>query len=781
MADAQLSVELSAQVNGFVNALTQAASASSRTDGVVTAMSNNISQNIANVNRLNLSGFQRSLAAGQISLTRLQATVSAAPQQLSRLSVGSNQAAFALTNLGRVAQDAPFGFIGIQNNLNPLLESFQRLRQETGSNGAAFRALGQSLIGPAGIGIALSVVSAAVLFYQQYQQRANKETEKGEAALKRTKKAAEEYAESLDVVTRARLLGAQKSQEEIAELKALYDITQNNIISSKQRGQAVDDLQKKYPEYFKNIKDEAFLTGAASEKYRELTVSLIATARARAAIDIITTNSKRELINEQKIADLQIQQLKNETKLGDIRKKDASFNAETGTGGALPFEEARQKGIVRDTEKQINDIRTDSIKLGQQNLKLQTEITNQVQKGADLAGKVGDLPTEKKGKHIKTLAEVLKELNVDILQADNSLDLTFSEVSNKKISAYQKAINNLIESGFSPLNKEIIKLKEEQYGLFSEDVKRKADSFFKSILPQRLAKEASDKIEASKKVFEKAVPETRQLFDELFTPSASSKINKSDFVKNFDLFDAGAAINDTKAAIETLNNSFDQGGVSLDQFKSKYKELTDTLKAEELTDSLDKLAESFINSGISNIGSAIGEALVSGGNVLEAAGKSLLASFGGFLSEYGKLLVAYGAAAILKSKLDAAALIPGAGLIAGPAAIAAGIALQVAGAAIGAFASGKGKQDDQYNGVKRIPGFANGVNNFGGGLALVGERGPELVNLPTGSSVIPNGRTEKLMRGGNSMINISSELAISGGQLYALIRAEERSRGRAGV
>lgn len=40
----------------------------------------------------------------------------------------------------------------------------------------------------------------------------------------------------------------------------------------------------------------------------------------------------------------------------------------------------------------------------------------------------------------------------------------------------------------------------------------------------------------------------------------------------------------------------------------------------------------------------------------------------------------------------------------------------------------------------RVPGFAGGVSNFGGGLALVGERGPELVNLPSGSDVIPFGR-----------------------------------------
>lgn len=37
----------------------------------------------------------------------------------------------------------------------------------------------------------------------------------------------------------------------------------------------------------------------------------------------------------------------------------------------------------------------------------------------------------------------------------------------------------------------------------------------------------------------------------------------------------------------------------------------------------------------------------------------------------------------------------------------------------------------------RIPGFEGGVEDFGGGLAMVGERGPELLNLPRGSGVIP--------------------------------------------
>jgi phage-related protein len=37
--------------------------------------------------------------------------------------------------------------------------------------------------------------------------------------------------------------------------------------------------------------------------------------------------------------------------------------------------------------------------------------------------------------------------------------------------------------------------------------------------------------------------------------------------------------------------------------------------------------------------------------------------------------------------------------------------------------------------IHKIPGFASGVDNFQGGLAIVGEQGPELVSLPHGSSV----------------------------------------------
>ena len=44
-----------------------------------------------------------------------------------------------------------------------------------------------------------------------------------------------------------------------------------------------------------------------------------------------------------------------------------------------------------------------------------------------------------------------------------------------------------------------------------------------------------------------------------------------------------------------------------------------------------------------------------------------------------------------------------------------------------------------------IPGFAGGVENFEGGLAIVGEKGPELVRLPKGSDVYTNDETKSFL------------------------------------
>lgn len=79
-------------------------------------------------------------------------------------------------------------------------------------------------------------------------------------------------------------------------------------------------------------------------------------------------------------------------------------------------------------------------------------------------------------------------------------------------------------------------------------------------------------------------------------------------------------------------------------------------------------------------------------------------------------------------------------------------------------------------GAIKVPGFAAGTNNAPGGLALVGERGPELVGLPRGSTVTPNHKLNGLAGGGGNM-NVSGEFVIKGPDLVLVLeKAQQQAK-----
>ncbi len=81
-----------------------------------------------------------------------------------------------------------------------------------------------------------------------------------------------------------------------------------------------------------------------------------------------------------------------------------------------------------------------------------------------------------------------------------------------------------------------------------------------------------------------------------------------------------------------------------------------------------------------------------------------------------------------------------------------------------------------------VPGFASGTGYAPGGLSLVGEGGPELVDLPRGSRVYPASRTAGMLGGGGTsvVINITQPLgtpeAIADAVLAALDYNDRRGR-----
>ena len=105
------------------------------------------------------AGVSKALASTAKEAQKLDSTLATG------LKNGANQATQSLTNLGRVVQDAPFGFIGIANNINPLLESFQRLKAETGGTASSLKALGSSLLGAGGLGLAVSAITSLLVVF----------------------------------------------------------------------------------------------------------------------------------------------------------------------------------------------------------------------------------------------------------------------------------------------------------------------------------------------------------------------------------------------------------------------------------------------------------------------------------------------------------------------------------------------------------------------------------------------------------------------------------------
>lgn len=160
---------------------------------------------------------------------------------------------------------------------------------------------------------------------------------------------------------------------------------------------------------------------------------------------------------------------------------------------------------------------------------------------------------------------------------------------------------------------------------------------------------------------------------------------------------------------------------------------------------------STITSGINSIFESVANAATGKGGIGDIF-EGLAKVLGSGIKQFGQQILQFALLAKL-AKLAAKNPITG---------VAAGIALIALGTAIEAAASKNA--------------FATGVTNFGGGTALVGERGPELVQLPAGSNVRTNGQLNAM---GGSQVFIP-DLVIRGNDLVVVFNRTTAQNSRNG-
>ena len=96
---------------------------------------------------------------------------------------------------------------------------------------------------------------------------------------------------------------------------------------------------------------------------------------------------------------------------------------------------------------------------------------------------------------------------------------------------------------------------------------------------------------------------------------------------------------------------------------------------------------------------------------------------------------------------------------------AGGIPGIIAGTVIGGAIGGVGGLTAKY-----ISGLSTGGTISNGGLFIVGEKGPELVNLPAGSAVYNNQQTKSMMGGNTINVHVNGRVGASDAELDDIAR-----------
>ena len=174
----------------------------------------------------------------------------------------TGQATSTLTNFSRIVQDAPFGIIGVANNIDPLVQSFNSLKASTGSATGAFKALLGQLAGPAGIALGISVVTSLLVKYGDKLFAASAASKE---LAEQSKKAAEAQKQ---IITQ---LGQER-----AEVDKLILLINSENTTRGQKEAILKKLQQISPQYFGDLKNEAGLVDNLTAAYRKYTASLVA-------------------------------------------------------------------------------------------------------------------------------------------------------------------------------------------------------------------------------------------------------------------------------------------------------------------------------------------------------------------------------------------------------------------------------------------------------------------------------------------------------------------------
>lgn len=383
-----------------------------------------VSANVQNANA-GLKSVQQNLAATAAASNQMGGS-------LAKASASVTKTGRDFTGLSRIIQDLPFGFTAISNNLTQILPAA----------GAA--------------GLAISAIVSAVTFAQVGFSSWTR-------GIKGAKDEIDRSVISIHNYTDALKSGLENSGKEIANLQTLAKVATDIALPMEARKKAVDELQKLYPNYLKNISDEAILTGQAASAILQINAALVQRAYYEAASTKLSDLAGRQLQLQREELILQNQQRQVSLELTKAVAEESRKGLVLGgstlapvTGTAVTkVDELKVKLQAVNEQVQAN-------KQTQQDYNKQFDFfLNQASKFKAGSINLDPDPNGKATEKVDRIAELLRKLAIDREELARNPLLSFSEKDQRAFDLINSAINGLRDLKVSNDSAIIIRLRAD--------------------------------------------------------------------------------------------------------------------------------------------------------------------------------------------------------------------------------------------------------------------------------------------------------------------------------
>jgi hypothetical protein len=629
-------------------------------------------------NEQQIALFNAQLEQTNAEMTRLNALGKSfsvpAVKSFDNLKRSAGAASGAAIAFSRIIQDAPFGIIGVANNIQSFGEQFAALGGKAATAGQKLSAFFTALITPANLAIlAVSALTAAYQAYSLGLFDAEEETKDLRSESEKLNDSLQLIEKNLNAVDSARLQGNKGAAEELTQLELLNKVLTDVNKPYSERIRAFQLIKQNYGSQLGNMTQEKALAEGIGDAYIRIVSAINERADAEAIFD--------------KIVDLKKQEL------GLLEKETKEFDL--------------QQQLLSEREKISQQIIASGLKINK------TATT--------FAGIFGD---QRVGNFYIDLAERLIVVNKEFENLGNviapstkaSLDKNQSSV--KSLTSQFQGLANGIEI-FNTEGDKVGKVARsfedltflENFDKFLDDKKLKKFNF-----------QLADFFATSKETIA-GLAKPVEGASMIYTQNLAAMLIKN---QEFE-----GALNDlglTSAQVfKAIANGAAEGYSSLVDF------ILALANAQETYNQTFKALELGIENTIGDVGFAIGEALGGGTDALKAGGAALLGGIAAILNQLGQLAIGAGVAieAIkesLKGLVGAPAIIAGVALIA-----LAGFVSAKSQSLAGDFGGGSPSAGVGSTFTNRE--FGGPVSK--GRAYIVGERRPELFVPNTNGIIVP--------------------------------------------